>query len=119
MPASNGTESLVQKFSQFEAANTQPKWLLPVRKAGIASFADQGFPTLHDEDWRFTNVAPIASLPFQLASQLVVNRAETQAPQGPGFPQLPGPRLVFVNGFFPAKLSRIPTLPKGVRAESL
>ena len=24
-----------------------------------------GFPTLQDEDWRFTNVAPIAKLPFE------------------------------------------------------
>ena len=71
--ANNGTELLVEKFSAMEAA-TQPKWLLPVRKAGLASFADQGFPTLHDEDWRFTNVAPIAQLNFHLAQPVSVNR---------------------------------------------
>ena len=65
LKANNGTESLVGKFSQLEAGSSQPKWLAPIRKAGITSFADQGFPTLHDEDWRFTNVAPIAQLPFQ------------------------------------------------------
>ena len=47
----------------------QPKWLLPLRKAGIASFAELGFPTLHDEDWRFTNVAPLAKLPFKPAAE--------------------------------------------------
>ena len=57
--ANNVTELLVGKFSALEIAASQPKWLAPVRKAGLASFADQGFPTLHDEDWRFTNVAPI------------------------------------------------------------
>lgn len=119
MPATNGTEALVQKFSQFEAAAPQPKWLQPVRKAGIASFADQGFPTLHDEDWRFTNVAPIAGLPFQLASQPAINGAETKALEASAFSQLAGTRLVFVNGRYSAKLSRIETLPAGVRAESL
>ena len=62
--ANNGTELLVENFSQVESARTQPKWLLPVRKAGIASFAEQGFPKLSDEDWRFTNVAPIAQAEF-------------------------------------------------------
>ena len=105
--ANNGTELLVQKFSQFEAGATQPKWLQPVRKAGMASFADQGFPTLHDEDWRFTNVGPIAALPFQLAGPVAVNGAESAALDAAVFTKLPGNRLVFVNGFFAAKLSTL------------
>src|SRR5579859_552095 len=119
MPASNGTESLVQQFSQFEAAAPQPKWLQPVRKAGMASFADQGFPTLNDEDWRFTNIAPIASLPFKLAGQAVVNGVETKALKESVFNELVGTRLVFVNGHYSAQLSRTNTLPKGVCVENL
>ena len=72
--ANNGTESLVAQFSRVEAA-AAPKWLAPVRKAGIASFAKQGFPQLSDEDWRFTNVAPIAKLNFQLAGRIRFCRA--------------------------------------------
>jgi Fe-S cluster assembly protein SufD len=117
--ANNGTEFLVGKFSQFESAAQQPKWLAPLRKAGIASFADQGFPTLHDEDWRFTNVAPIANLPFQLAREVVVNGAETKALAAAVFTKLPGHRLVFVNGFFSAKLSSIKPVSDGVRIENL
>jgi Fe-S cluster assembly protein SufD len=119
MATNNGTELVVQKFSQFESAATQPKWLLPVRKAGIASFADQGFPTLHDEDWRFTNVAPIANLPFQLAREAVVNGTESKALAAAAFTKLPGHRLVFVNGFFSAKLSSIKPVSGGVRIENL
>src|SRR5208282_6776105 len=96
--ANNGTELLVGKFSQFEAASPQPKWLLPVRKASLAGFAELGFPKLSDEDWRFTNVAPIAQLPFTLAREAVVNGAETQALDAAAFTKLPGNRLVFVNG---------------------
>ena len=117
--ANNGTESLVAKFSQLETAATQPKWLAPVRKAGLASFADQGFPTLHDEDWRFTNVAPIAKLNFQLAQEVSVNGAETKLIDESAFAKLPGQRLVFVNGFFCAKLSSLKPVSGGVRIENL
>ena len=117
--ANNGTELLVQKFSQFESTATQPKWLAPLRKAGLASFADQGFPTLHDEDWRFTNVAPIAALPFQLAGPVAVNGAESAALDAAAFTKLPGQRLVFVNGCFSAKLSTLKPNPAGVQIENL
>ena len=116
--ASNGTELLVGKFSQLEAA-AQPKWLAPVRKAGIASFADQGFPKLSDEDWRFTNVAPIAKLNFQLAAPAAVNGAESKLLDEAAFTKLPGQRLVFVNGFFCAKLSSLKPVSGGVRIENL
>ena len=57
------TEPFLEKFRHFESvAKTS---LLPFRKAGLALFAELGFPTLHHEDWRFTNVAPLAKLPFQ------------------------------------------------------
>ena len=117
--ANNGTDLLVGKFSEQEAAGTGPKWLAPLRKAGIASFADQGFPTLHDEDWRFTNVAPIAKLNFSLAGQVAVNGAESKALTDSVFANLPGHRLVFVNGFFSAKLSSLKPVTGGVRIENL
>jgi Fe-S cluster assembly protein SufD len=117
--ANNGTELLVGQFSQFETAATQPKWLAPVRKAGLASFADQGFPKLSDEDWRFTNIAPIAKLNFQLAKEVSVNGAETKLIDESAFAKLSGHRLVFVNGFFCAKLSSLKPVASGVRIENL
>jgi Fe-S cluster assembly protein SufD len=115
----NGTELLVGKFSQLESTSSQPKWLAPLRKAGIASFADQGFPTLHDEDWRFTNVAPIAKLNFQLAKEVSVNGVETKLIDESAFVKLSDNRLVFVNGFFSAKLSSVKPVSGGVRIENL
>jgi Fe-S cluster assembly protein SufD len=115
--ASNGTDLLVGKFSEQAAAG--PKWLAPLRKAGIASFADQGFPTLRDEDWRFTNIAPIANLNFQIAGPVAVNGAESKVMDASVFTKLPGHRLVFVNGFFSAKLSDIKPVAGGARIENL
>jgi Fe-S cluster assembly protein SufD len=117
--ANNGTELLVEKFSRLEVASAQPKWLAPLRKAGIVSFADQGFPTLHDEDWRFTNVAPIVKLNFQLAKEVSVNGAESKLIDESAFTELSSHRLVFVNGFFSAKLSSIKPASGGVRIENL
>ncbi|HZL14334.1 MAG TPA: Fe-S cluster assembly protein SufD, partial [Verrucomicrobiae bacterium] len=115
----NGTELLVGKFSQLESTSSQPKWLLPLRKAGIASFAELGFPKLSDEDWRFTNVAPITKLNFQLAQDVSVNGAESKLIDESAFAKLTGHRLVFVNGFFCAKLSSIKPVSGGVRIENL
>lgn len=116
--ADNGTATLVEKISQ-RSSTAQPKWLAPIRKAGLASFADQGFPTLKDEDWRFTNVAPIAKLNLEPAAEIAANGAESKALEGSVFAGLPGHRLVFVNGFFCAKLSDVKKLPAGVRVENL
>ena len=41
--------TFLENFNRLESA-LQPSWLLPLRKAGIASFAKLGFPTLQDED---------------------------------------------------------------------
>ncbi len=110
---------IVDIFRDDAFTASQPKWLVPLRNAGVASFTQLGFPTLRDEDWRFTNVAPIANLPFQPARVANVNGAEGKLLGEAIFAQLPGNRLVFVNGFFSAKLSRIQALPNGARAESL
>ena len=115
----DGTARLVEKFASFKSAASSPKWLAPLRQAGMASFAAAGFPTLHDEDWRFTNVAPIAKLPFEIAGVVAVNGAETKALGESVFDALPGHRLVFVNGFYSAKLSRILPVTGGVRIENL
>src|SRR5215475_15924756 len=64
-PLMKETEPHLAKFERFEKRANHPAWVFPLRKAGMARFAELGFPTLQDEDWRFTNVAPIAKLPFK------------------------------------------------------
>ena len=116
--SSDTVEPIVKLFGQVESAG-HPRWLLPLRKAGLARFAELGFPTLDDEDWRFTNIAPIAQLPFHLATPVAVNGAETKALDAALFNRLPGNRLVFVNGYFVAGLSRMKSVAGGVRIENL
>ena len=108
----------LENFSRLESA-LQPSWLLPLRKAGIASFAKLGFPTLQDEDWRFTNVAPLARLPLQPALE-PANDAAAKTVLGKSiFAHLPGVRLVFVNGYYSTALSSLRGLPAGVKVSNL
>jgi Fe-S cluster assembly protein SufD len=54
-----------------------------------------------------------------LAKEVSVNGAETELIAESVFTKLPGHRLVFVNGFFSAKLSSIKPVSGGVRIENL
>ena len=112
------TEPFLEKFRCFEAGAKSS--LLPFRKAGLALFAELGFPTLQHEDWRFTNVAPLAKLPFRpMFDAPAVNGAETKALNEFAFAKLTGTRLVFVNGHYSPKLSTVEKLPAGVKVGSL
>ena len=108
----------LENLSRLESA-LQPSWLLPLRKTGIANFAKLGFPTLHDEDWRFTNVAPLAKLPLQPASEPANDTAAKTVLGKYIFAHLPGARLVFVNGYYSTALSSLRGLPSGVKMSNL
>jgi len=92
-----------------------PRWLDDLRARGAARFAALGIPTVRDEEWRFTNVSPIAAVDFSLAGQI-----SGTADRLTGFAYTEAPvRLVIVNGRFDTTLSRTKGLPQGVRAGSL
>ncbi len=59
-------ESLL--IRQAGSARHNSRWLRELRDTRLARFRESGFPTTHDEDWRFTNVAAIARTPFRLAA---------------------------------------------------
>jgi len=115
----NETDPYLKNFERFEKQTNQPAWLFPLRKAGIACFAEQGFPTVKDEDWRFTNVAPIAKLPFKPMLDGAEDKSASEILAGAAFNKLAGSRLVFVNGHFASELSSIGKLPAGVKVSNL
>src|SRR5450432_4535175 len=53
-------------LSQFTEQSPAEPWLQQLREAAFQRFAELGFPTTHDEEWRFTNVAPIARAAFRV-----------------------------------------------------
>jgi Fe-S cluster assembly protein SufD len=110
----------LSNYARFEseANGTGPAWLDRLRKAGIDRFDLVGFPATRHEEWRHTNVAPIARTPFKLADHDGGPAAQDTAEQF-SFGADAAAEVVFVNGRFSQDLSRIDRLPRGVRVGSL
>ncbi len=95
-----------------------PSWLAEIRNAAIHRFAELGFPTTKDEEWKYTNVAPIAQVAFRpVAEGSTAPTAESLA--WSCFFELDCPRLVFVNGHYNPGISFLAGLAKGVIATRL
>ncbi len=93
-----------------------PQSIADLRDRGFARFSALGFPTPRLEQWRFTNVAPIAGRAFTLGEPAAVAPAAVAPYELHG---VAGPRIVFVNGRFAAELSDAGSLPAGVEVGSL
>jgi Fe-S cluster assembly protein SufD len=101
-----------------------PRWLEATREAAIRRFAELGIPTTRDEEYRFTNVSPIAGAAFERPADAV--RVEASAIDPYLFGAESATELVFVNGRVDESLSlsgtvaaTLPTLPEGVNVTTL
>jgi Fe-S cluster assembly protein SufD len=107
----------VSHFERLEMelpAGDNHRWLDGLRRGAIARFDAVGFPHNKLEDWRFTNVAPIARTKFALPQ-----RARLAGKPPFSFGDEAAAELVFVNGYFVPELSKTDGLPAGVRVGSL
>jgi Fe-S cluster assembly protein SufD len=110
----------LKDFREFEnrQAATAPPWLSELRSEGMRAFADLGFPTTRMEDWKYTNIAPIAGVRFQPAPRELNDEVRRQVKSLP-FSGLDCTRLVFVNGHYAEELSSLKELPRGATVTSL
>jgi len=116
-----GAGSYVASFERLEKNGWRdsPSWVRSIRKEGIAHFAERGFPTLQDEDWRFTNVEPIAQLPFKPLHQPSSQEPTLEEIKPFVFSGLKGNRLVFINGHYSERLSSLDSSLGDVQMGSL
>src|SRR5918994_2864852 len=89
------------RFVQGRGA-TAPPWVRELRQRGAGRFAALGFPTVRQEDWRFTNVSSIAETPFRLAEKAPTNAAQLAARVA--IPSVAA-RIVILNGHYAPELS--------------
>jgi Fe-S cluster assembly protein SufD len=94
----------------------EPAWLRAARRSAADMFERTGFPTTRDEEWRFTNVAPIADNPFGPAPAVAVSAAAAARFLVPG---LAGPVMVFVNGRPARELSSLDAPIAGMTVSTL
>ena len=85
-----------------ESSPTVP-WLELVRSGAIDRFEQIGFPTVHDEEWKYTNLAPLAKESFQPAVAPVEFTDSNIARLA--YPETENAHLVVVNGFLREDLS--------------
>jgi Fe-S cluster assembly protein SufD len=113
------TDKYWARFAQANFDAKRPAWLYPVRKAAMARFSELGLPTTRDEDWRFTNIAPLARLPFKPALHPPAAKVEVEAIGRFSFSGLKAARLVFVDGYFSQELSNTPPREDGIKVMNL
>jgi len=114
---STKTSTYLSVFDRAEDGRAhEPAWLRATRRSAAGAFERMGFPTTRDEEWRFTNVAPIAENPFGTAPAAIVSSADASRFMVPG---VAGPVMVFVNGRFARELSTVDFSAPGVNASTL
>lgn len=109
----------ISHFNVFEEhLNGESK--LPIhnlRKEAIETFGTLQFPTLKDEEWKYTNISSLIKNSFSpIFSNIKVEKNEIEKYR---FENLNEYMMVFVNGIYNEELSGGKDLPKGVIAQSL
>ncbi|MEM1201995.1 MAG: Fe-S cluster assembly protein SufD [Acidobacteriota bacterium] len=109
--------ALVADYGTFEAGlPAQPAEVVALRRRGLERFETIGFPTTRIEEWRHTNVRPIAQRSYRRAGG---ERLGLDAGKIVPFLIPECIDLVFVNGRYSAELSQPEALPEGVFAGSM
>ncbi len=117
--ATQTLQNYLESFNEFEAvaAGREHLWLRELRREAFARFCEVGFPTTHDEDWRFTDVSAISKTAFRFVRD---ERSEVSPQQLRSLRvRDAGCQLVFVNGRFAPELSVLNKLPENVKVAGL
>lgn len=90
--------SLADAFRERRSPR-DPEWLVEIRRDAMERLTEIGFPTTRQEEWKYTNVAPILKTAFVAAPEEGPRRVEEPRE---------GTQLVFVNGRHAPDLSSAP-----------
>jgi Fe-S cluster assembly protein SufD len=107
-------------FERFQKkmGTQQPGWLEKLRQKAFSVYEDRGLPTVNEEEWRFTNPAPLTKGRFEWEEKpddLILPGGIPAEVQG----EWAGWRLVFINGRFSSRHSLLRDLPGKVFLGSL
>lgn len=89
-------------------------WLRRLRDSAFDRFQQVGFPTTADEEWKYTNVAPIAKAQFAPMVDDLPTDLHEEDIESHLCPEARESRIVFINGIVQAELSNLTALPPGV-----
>jgi len=116
-PAAEHIAAYVERFTAFHA---DPAFgsarVRALRELAFAAFAAKGFPTSRDEEYKFTNVSPIAEAPFEWQGAAEPSRKALEPFLFDGAIRT---QIVIVNGRLSKTLSTMEALPRGVTVEQV
>jgi Fe-S cluster assembly protein SufD len=108
-----------EAFREFAGGREgEPDWVARLRGGAFERFEEKGFPTTDEEDWKYTNVAPIARKAFRPAAVGEVD-VESVAVERLVSAEARRSRLVFVNGVYSSEHSSLEAIPEQAAVEEL
>lgn len=87
-------EQLTSTFQELEATN-EPSALKELRQAAFTKFVKEGFPTVKNEEWKYTNIQPLVNKTYLLNEDVDVANIDLSKAEIPG---LDAHRIVLING---------------------
>lgn len=96
-------------------------WLERLRANAMVRFEELGFPSVKDEEWKYTNVAPIAGIDFKpaLLQATATEELETRQLAPFGCAETAQSQLVFLNGILRKDFSSLTAIREEVVAIDL
>lgn len=107
----------LENYNKFEK-NFNSTVFKNIRKVASTKFESSQFPTKKNEEWKYTNVAPILNHEF-LPSPLINEKPKSLNINNYVISNLDVHLLVFVNGIFNSSLSNIGNLSRNIIIDSL
>ena len=100
-------------------AGAPASWIGRLRENAMARFEELGFPTTKEEEWKYTNVAPIARADFKPGIETPTGATSAKEFASFEITETKDSQLVFVNGQLRNDLSSLTALPPEVVALDL
>ncbi len=121
-----GKETIYKtEFQRSLNTAKQPEWLKNLREQAFAYFTENGFPVVQSEEWKYTNIAPMAKENFLLAElsetaadEIKAENLEIEVNPAPAasknsafiFDESKASVLIFGNGVFDKGASKLDDL---------
>lgn len=112
-------QSMELEQAPLALAGHDVPWVRQARKAAFERFATHGFPTLHDEEWKYTDVSALGKRASLIPDNIPADPPSEAALYAWLLAQENLHLMVFVNGHYDPELSATGKLPAGARLESL
>lgn len=97
-------------FQAIRQSRPAVPWVELVRGSAMDRFESLGFPTVREEDWKYTNLAALAKSAFPVSSNEPVSEVSKEQLAGFGYDETVNSKVVLFDGFFRPELSSVSKL---------